>query len=51
MEEEIENLERELAEAIAEMQRQIQLLEEEIISLNSKLEETSSQLQNIRQQI
>lgn len=51
MENEIENLERELAEAIAEMQRQMRLLEDEINSLNSKLEETASQLNNIRQQI
>ncbi|MBO5780883.1 MAG: hypothetical protein J6R08_00255 [Opitutales bacterium] len=51
MEEEIKNLERELAEAIAEMQRQMQLLENEITALNSKLEETASQLRNIRHQI
>ena len=48
MEEEIKNLERELAEAVAEMQRQMQILENEITSLNSKLEETASQLRNIR---
>lgn len=51
MEEEIKNLERELEEAIAEMQRQMQLLENEITSLNAKLEETASQLRNIRRQI
>ena len=51
VEEEIKNLERELAEAVAEMQRQMQILENEITSLNSKLEETASQLRNIRHQI
>lgn len=51
MEEEIKNLERELAEAVAEMQRQMQILENEITTLNSKLEETASQLRNIRHQI
>ena len=47
----VENIEREITQTMAEMQRQIEILEREISEINSKLEEAVSQLQNIRRQI
>ncbi|MBR6389156.1 MAG: hypothetical protein IKS15_03455 [Opitutales bacterium] len=51
MENDIERLERELAQIIGEMQAQIENLELEISQINEKLEDAAGQLQNIRQQI